>query len=138
MDRSQAAARSEAARPSAALTSPAAAPERIVPPQRDGFERTGPARLVLSRGPNAGTGFAVTAPRTTIGRDRASDVVVDDATVSRYHAELHHEGGRYVLRDGGSLNGTYVNRIPVQEAAVLSDGDEIWIGKARFTFRTGT
>ncbi|WP_435828417.1 FHA domain-containing protein [Saccharopolyspora shandongensis] len=38
--------------------------------------------------------------------------------------------------DGGSLNGTYVNRRSV-ESVELADGDEIWIGKMRFTFRAG-
>jgi pSer/pThr/pTyr-binding forkhead associated (FHA) protein len=97
-------------------------------------ERGAYARLVLRRGPDAGAGFAIIAARTTIGRDRASDITFDDATVSRQHAEVHRVGDRYVIADAGSLNGTYVNRQPV-ERAELSEGDEIWVGKMRLTFR---
>jgi pSer/pThr/pTyr-binding forkhead associated (FHA) protein len=68
-----------------------------------------------------------------IGRHPECDIVVDDPTVSRRHAEVRREGGRYVLVDHGSLNGTYVNREP-RDRALLADGDELWVGKARFTF----
>lgn len=93
-------------------------------------------RLVVSRGAAAGTEFAISAGKTVIGRHRDCDIVIDDASVSRYHAELVVRGGRCVLRDGGSLNGTYLNRSPIQEAE-LADGDEIWIGTTRFTYRSG-
>jgi pSer/pThr/pTyr-binding forkhead associated (FHA) protein len=92
--------------------------------------------MVITRGPGAGASFPISAPRTTIGRDRACDIVIDDVTVSRFHAELRRRDGGYVLEDGGSLNGTYLNRQPVQRAE-LADGDEVWAGTARFTFRTG-
>ncbi|MCI2418368.1 FHA domain-containing protein [Saccharopolyspora sp. K220] len=111
---------------------PAAQP---VPAPRGPGDPCGRARLVISRGPDAGTGFAISTPRTTIGRGRECDIVVDDITVSREHAELRRRAGQYVLVDGGSLNGTYLNRLPV-ESAELADGDEIWVGKVRFTFRT--
>lgn len=90
-------------------------------------------RLVVSRGPDTGAEFAISAPLTVIGRHRDSDVVVDDVTASRHHAELEVIDGRCVLFDGGSLNGTYVNRRPVT-CVELTDGDEIWIGTARFLF----
>lgn len=93
-------------------------------------------RLVVDRGAAEGAEFAISAPLTVIGRHRDSDIVIDDVTVSRYHAELEIEDGRCFLYDGGSLNGTYVNRRPV-ERIELSDSDEIWIGKARFTFHVG-
>jgi pSer/pThr/pTyr-binding forkhead associated (FHA) protein len=90
--------------------------------------------LVVKRGPDAGAGYAVTQSLTTIGRHRDCDIVLDDGTVSRYHAELRREQGRYMITDAGSLNGTYLNRRPVDHAE-LTDGDELWIGKFRFTFR---
>ncbi|WP_223839314.1 FHA domain-containing protein [Saccharopolyspora pogona] len=121
----------EPARP---WTVPAAAAQPV-PAPRVPEEPSGRARLVINRGPDAGTGFAISTPRTTIGRGRECDIVVDDITVSREHAELRRRDGRFVLVDGGSLNGTYLNRMPV-ECAELTDGDEIWVGKARFTFRT--
>lgn len=93
------------------------------------------ARLVISRGPDAGRELTLDQATTSFGRHRDCDVVLEDVTVSRYHADILHEGGRYVLVDDGSLNGTYLNRKPIDRAE-LSDGDEIWIGKARFVFRT--
>ena len=111
---------------------PAALP---VPPPREPWEPRARARLVVNRGPDAGTGFAIST-RTTIGRGRDCDIVIDDGTVSRHHAEVRQREGRYVLEDGDSLNGTHVNRQPVRRAE-LTDGDEIWVGKARFTFRSG-
>ena len=54
-------------------------------------------------------------------------------TVSRRHAELMREGDRFVIRDLGSLNGTFVNRRRI-ESAVLEDDDELQIGKYRLTF----
>lgn len=92
--------------------------------------------LVVQRGPDAGTGYAVTQSRTTIGRHRDCDIVLDDGTVSRYHAELRRDHDGYVISDSGSLNGTYLNRRPVDRAE-LADGDELWIGKFRFVFRMG-
>ncbi|QUH03275.1 FHA domain-containing protein [Saccharopolyspora erythraea] len=91
------------------------------------------AWLVVNRGPDKGSGFAITSATTTIGRHRECDIVLDDVTVSRFHAELVRQDGRYFLADGGSLNGTYLNRRPVDWKR-LADGDEIWIGKVRFTF----
>ena len=54
-------------------------------------------------------------------------------TVSRKHAVLTQDGDRWRLDDQGSLNGTFVNRERV-DSAVLSDGDEIQIGKYRLTY----
>ena len=62
-----------------------------------------------------------------IGRSPASDIVLDDASVSRRHAVIVHRGGRAVILDDRSLNGVYVNGERVGEAA-LSDGDGIAIG----------
>lgn len=112
----------------------AAPAAQAVPSPREPAEPRVRAHLVISRGPDAGTGFAISAPRITFGRGRECDVVVDDVTVSRHHAELRQRDGRYILEDGGSLNGTYINRRPVRRAE-LTDGDEISVGKVRFTFR---
>ena len=57
-------------------------------------------------------------------------------TVSRRHAEFRLEGAEFQVVDVGSLNGTYVNREPV-DSAVLANGDEVQIGKFRLVFLTG-
>jgi FHA domain-containing protein/zinc ribbon protein len=93
----------------------------------------GPALVVRSGGGRAGEHFVPRGPRTTIGRSPDCDVFLDDVTVSRNHAVLVEENGRYTIEDQGSLNGTYVNRRRV-ESAELGDDDEIQIGKYRLTF----
>ncbi len=93
----------------------------------------GSALLVVRRGPNAGARFLLDAPRTTAGRRPDSDIFLDDVTVSRKHAEFLRRDGGFVVRDVGSLNGTYVQRDRIEEA-VLRDGDEVQIGKYRMIF----
>ncbi|MEB3368595.1 FHA domain-containing protein [Saccharopolyspora mangrovi] len=113
----------------------ASAPHEV-PAPRSADELSGKPRLMINRGNAVGSGFVLENDRTTIGRDTACDIVVDDITVSKSHAEIRRRGHSYVLVDGGSLNGTYLNRLPV-DSAELHEGDEIWVGKARFTYRTG-
>lgn len=108
--------------------------EDLVPPQRDSVTIAIAAQLVVHRGPNSGSGHSLTNDTTTIGRKRDSDIVLDDVTISRCHAVITWRDNRYFIQDCGSLNGTYVNRRPIDRVA-LSHGDEIWIGTARFTFQ---
>jgi pSer/pThr/pTyr-binding forkhead associated (FHA) protein len=97
----------------------------------------GSALLVVKRGPNAGSRFLLDADVTTAGRHPDSDIFLDDVTVSRRHAEFVREGGGFVVRDVGSLNGTYLNRERLETAA-LAGGDEVQIGKYRLVFLTGS
>ena len=97
----------------------------------------GQALLVVKRGPNAGSRFLLDQATTSAGRHPDSDIFLDDVTVSRRHAEFRSEGGSFTVVDVGSLNGTYVNREPV-DAASLANGDEVQIGKFRLVFLTGT
>jgi hypothetical protein len=62
-----------------------------------------------------------------IGRSSACQIVLGDDTVSRRHAELRFEDGRWLLRDLGSSNGTYVNGRLVTEAEVRA-GDVVHLG----------
>ncbi|MCG5433186.1 FHA domain-containing protein [Mycobacterium sp. MYCO198283] len=97
---------------------------------------TGSALLVVKRGPNAGSRFLLDQETTSAGRHPDSDIFLDDVTVSRRHAEFRLENGEFQVVDVGSLNGTYVNREPV-DSAVLANGDEVQIGKFRLVFLTG-
>jgi pSer/pThr/pTyr-binding forkhead associated (FHA) protein len=63
-----------------------------------------------------------------IGRAPDNDLPVDNLAVSNHHARVYFEGGRLVVEDLDSLNGTFVNDLRV-ERATLHDGDSIWIGK---------
>jgi len=93
----------------------------------------GHALLIVQRGPTAGARFLLDSERTLAGRHPTADIFLDDVTVSRRHAEfIAHEGG-YIVRDVGSLNGTYVNRERI-ESTVLVAGDEVQVGKYRLTY----
>ena len=97
---------------------------------------TGSARLVVKRGPNAGSRFLLDQATTSAGRHPDSDIFLDDVTVSRRHAEFRLDGNEFQVVDVGSLNGTYVNREPV-DSATLANGDEVQIGKFRLVFLIG-
>jgi DNA-binding winged helix-turn-helix (wHTH) protein len=71
-----------------------------------------------------------------IGRDDDCTVVVDFTGVSRHHARITVEHGRFVLEDLGSKNGTWKNETRVREAVDLRDGDCIRLGGVPLTFRS--
>ena len=98
--------------------------------------RPGTALLVVLRGPNTGARFLLDDDEVSSGRHPDSDIFLDDVTVSRRHAIFRRTNGRFVVRDVGSLNGTYVNRERIDEA-VLTTGDEVQIGKYRLVFYAG-
>ena len=75
------------------------------------------------------------AVRCTIGSSAASDVVVDDVSVSRTHTLLEQLGGAWFVEDLGSRNGTYVNGQRVTGRRALRPGDEIRLGRARLVLR---
>ncbi len=111
--------------PSAGLTAEENAAVAALPPTS--------ALLVMQRGPSAGARFLLDADRTVAGRSPNADIFLDDVTVSRKHVEFVRERDGFVVRDVGSLNGTYVNRTRIEQA-LLRAGDEVQIGKFRMTF----
>ena len=97
---------------------------------------SGTALLVVKRGPNAGSRFLLDRDKVTAGRHPESDIFLDDVTVSRRHAEFRRTAEGFEVADIGSLNGTYVNREPI-EVSPLTNGDEVQIGKFRLVFLSG-
>lgn len=89
--------------------------------------------LVIRGGEDEGRYFVLGSTLTRIGRHTESDIVLDDITVSRRHTEISRIDGRFMVRDTGSLNGTYVNQSRIEEAP-LNQGDELQIGKFRLVF----
>ena len=89
--------------------------------------------ILIARGPSKGSRFVFTGDVATIGRSPKSDVFLDDVTVSRSHASISKQDGDYLLKDSGSLNGTYVNNKSVEQIA-LQSGDEFQIGKFHLLF----
>jgi pSer/pThr/pTyr-binding forkhead associated (FHA) protein len=93
--------------------------------------------LVATRGPNAGSEFALGDGTTTLGRHPESDIFLDDVTVSRRHVEVERRDGEVVVRDAGSLNGTYVNKELVEGERTLTNGDELQVGLFKLVFVAG-
>jgi hypothetical protein len=97
----------------------------------------GTALLVVRQGPAAGSSYRLDRDVTMIGRHPDSEVFLDDITVSRRHVRVRrYNGDEFFVDDQGSLNGTYVNRERV-ESRVLRNGDEVQVGRYRFTFVQG-
>ena len=86
------------------------------------------AALVL-----AGNRHEVERPVLTLGRARECDIVVDDPSVSRRHAELRRRPGGFTLVDLSSTNGTQVNGKKIEQAEV-ADGDRIMLGQTELRF----
>jgi pSer/pThr/pTyr-binding forkhead associated (FHA) protein len=95
------------------------------------------AMVFIHRGPSRGARFLITSEGVTIGRAPASDIFLDDVTVSRTHASIKREGGAFIFTDSGSLNGSYINN---QQSSThrLNNGDEIQIGKFHMLFISNT
>lgn len=95
---------------------------------------TGLGVLVVRAGAQAGQRFQLRNPLTRLGRHPDSEISLDDITVSRRHAEVERGAeGHYLVRDAGSLNGTYVNQERIDEV-ILQHGDELQVGKFRMVF----
>src|SRR5689334_18642532 len=73
------------------------------------------------------------AARTRVGRDPSLEVVIDNPGVSRHHATVAFESGKYVIRDENSQNGVFVSDQRIAEH-VLNDGDVIQLGKFALAF----
>ena len=83
--------------------------------------------LTIIKGPQSGNTFELCDSVTSIGRDPANEIFLNDMTVSRMHATIEQENGCYVIRDANSFNGVWVNNDSV-EARALRPGDFIQIG----------
>jgi pSer/pThr/pTyr-binding forkhead associated (FHA) protein len=93
--------------------------------------------LLVRSGPQAGLRVALAAQVTTLGRHPDSDVFLDDITVSRRHVEIERRPGGWVVRDAGSLNGTYLNNHRIEADTALAHGDELQVGKFKLVFLVG-
>jgi len=90
------------------------------------------AAIIGVLGPHEHTAFALDR-ELTVGRDSANQVCIDDFSVSRRHCMIVRDGERYLIRDMGSHNGTFVNGTAVEERT-LQNGDRISIGASVFEF----
>ena len=67
-------------------------------------------------------------PITSIGRSASNTIVLPDGYASAEHALIIRRQGQWWLEDQGSRNGTLLNEVAVQKAAVISAGDVIAVG----------
>lgn len=91
------------------------------------------ARLEVIAGGGLQPEYPIGSDGIDLGRSENRGVIVPDPAASRKHAEILFVGGQWLLRDGGSVNGTYVNAQRVKERH-LAHGDRIRIGATEFRF----
>src|SRR5512146_3452468 len=86
-------------------------------------------QFVMRSGPTPGATYSLEGDQLVIGRDSSSNIAINDAEVSRKHARLNYQGGKYVIEDLGSTNGTFVNGQRLVSPVVLKSGDVISLGE---------
>ncbi|NJD17961.1 MAG: FHA domain-containing protein [Gemmatimonadetes bacterium] len=69
-----------------------------------------------------------------IGREGDVDIVIDNPSVSRKHAQIRKEGAGWVVEDLGSSNGTFLHGAKITSAQPVKEGDEIGFGKFSVVF----
>jgi transcriptional regulator with GAF, ATPase, and Fis domain len=90
-------------------------------------------RLAAISGPLRDSVFPLKDGVLSIGREYSNRLAIDDTLVSPQHCTVTPDGDHWVLRDLGSLTGTFVNGLPVQERQ-LTNGDRIAVGGSVFLF----
>jgi hypothetical protein len=141
MERSQAASALPPTAPMQAVVDRGPAPmERTVAvPRAEGSaqaKRYVVGWLVELNGPLRGESYPVRIGRNVLGRDKRSDIVVNDDQASSHHADLvfRPEERRFILMDHNSTNGTYVNESEIEPRRDLVGKDVIRIGSHKFLF----
>lgn len=89
----------------------------------------GKFQLIMRSGPTVGAIYPLEGELITIGRDASNTIQINDAEISRRHARMQFQGGKYVIEDGGSTNGTHVNGQRLASPYVLKTGDVISFGE---------
>jgi hypothetical protein len=101
---------------------------------RDAVEQTGARRRSKALLLVSGRRLLVAPRGATIGRSRDCDVVLEDSSVSRRHAELRPGGAGWTIDDLGSTNGVRVNGLTIHGAHEVHTGDRIEIGSTEILF----
>jgi Nif-specific regulatory protein len=94
-----------------------------------------PPRLAAISGKLKGAIFALNEETLIVGRETAANLCVADPSVSRRHSRIEKKESGFVITDLESLNGTFVNDVPVR-SRVLEHGDRVRIGDSQFLFLT--
>ncbi|RKH91615.1 FHA domain-containing protein [Corallococcus sp. AB045] len=94
-----------------------------------------PAFVYVERGPGAGQLVPLRQGSITLGRSSTSDLRLQHASISRRHAQLTRRGNVFTVRDLGSQNGTFVNRLRIKGEVEIKPGDELSLGNATLRLR---
>ncbi len=89
-------------------------------------------RLVMRQGPTPNQVFELDKSEMVVGREITNEIVINDSEVSRRHARLVLDAGRYVLEDLGSTNGTFVNGQRLMGPHALVIGEVVNFGENVF------
>jgi phosphoserine phosphatase RsbU/P len=92
------------------------------------------AMLRVVRGSVPGQVVELTGDRMVLGRHPSCQVVLDNAAVSRTHAQILQNHGEFSVEDLHSRNGTLINGQKIRERTKLADGDEIRVCDVVMTF----
>jgi Nif-specific regulatory protein len=90
-------------------------------------------RLAAIAGKLKGAVFPLTDAPVLIGRETAANLCIADPSVSRRHSQIEKDGEQFVIGDLESLNGTFINDVPVKRRP-LAHGDRVRIGDSQFLF----
>ncbi len=86
-------------------------------------------QLVMHSGPTPGKIFPMEGDVITIGREAGNGIVINDAEVSRKHTQFVFQGGKYIVTDLGSTNGTFVNGQRLTGQHILQPGEVVSLGE---------
>ncbi|HTY97620.1 MAG TPA: DUF3662 and FHA domain-containing protein [Solirubrobacteraceae bacterium] len=107
---------------------------RLRGPVKEAQARRRPPRALLALG---GRRLLVPADGGTIGRSRDCAIVLEDAGVSRQHAELRPDDDGWIVADLGSTNGVLLNGHRIRGPQPLQDGDRLELGSTEVVFELG-
>ncbi len=86
-------------------------------------------QFTMRSGPTTGAIYLLEKESLSIGRDSANGIQINDPEMSRRHARMQLQGGKYVIEDLGSTNGTLVNGQKLAGPYVLKHGDAVSFGE---------
>ncbi|MCA9546397.1 MAG: FHA domain-containing protein [Myxococcales bacterium] len=89
---------------------------------------------VTSSGPLNGKAFFIKESQTTVGKDAANHIVIDEGSVSKRHAGISVKDHKFELQDFASTNKTWVNGQEIHKQ-FLKDGDEVGFGAVKLVFK---
>jgi sRNA-binding regulator protein Hfq len=94
------------------------------------------ASLTCTSGPHSGAVLQLTGGIITLGRSSDNTLALsNDKEISRHHAIILQESGKFVIQDQNSLNGTFVNDNKITAPRYLKDGDNILVGLSTFRYQ---